>query len=283
MTLYAPSTGHLFTVDNFGADPSLTPGTSVVPGASNVEGGWTEVLADLAQDVYGLLLRVSSGFTAGQQKNHLLDIGVDPAGGTAYAAIISNIICGGSCALTSGIGHTFFFPYHIRAVGAVAVRIQGNNATAGTVRVGVRGYGQRGKADALPTGQYSETLGTITNSGGVAFTPGNLADGTWVSLGTTTRELWWWQLCYQVDDTTASVGETAYIELGCGASGTQKIILRRMHQMVSSTEDATEMMPTQLLWFEGYCRVPAGTEMWVRGRCDSAPDSGYNAVAVGIG
>src|SRR5690349_6120452 len=63
-----------FSYDNYGANPSATPGTSIVPGASNAEGTFTEIAsaANLSADIHAIFLRIGSGFTSGQQKDHLL-------------------------------------------------------------------------------------------------------------------------------------------------------------------------------------------------------------------
>lgn len=177
-----------WTYDNFGATPAVAYGTSVTPGASNAEGSWTQIAssANIAQDVRGFFLMVHTGNTNSQAKPHLLDIGVDPAGGTSYTAVISNIPCGAGA---TDVGHPFFFPLYIKAGSSVAVRVQGANATAGTVRVAAKFYGHLSNPAAWKQGFFSETIGTVTNSNGTSFTPGNAADGSWVSLGTTANRL----------------------------------------------------------------------------------------------
>lgn len=272
-----------FKYDNFGANPSTSPGTAVTPGASNVEGAWTQIAtaANIAQDIYGLHMRVSDGFTSAQIKDHLLDIGVDQAGGTAYTAAVSNIVCGSSSGTSTGGGPEFSMPLFIKAGSTVAVRIQGSNATAGTVRVAVRFYGQPSHPENVAVSQYSETIGTITNSQGVAFTPGNVADGTYVSLGTTTRALWWWQIGSQVSNSVAGA-ETAYIEIAHGDVTNKHVIMRRMH-MSNTTEDSGSLVEENLIPWACYYPVPAGAEIWIRGRCSDAPNTGYNGVAIGFG
>jgi len=284
--LWTPSSESLFAVDNWGTNPSSAPGTSVVPGASNAEGTFTQLLTALAQECQGFYITVSEGATSANAKNHLLDIGIDPAGGSSYTAIISNIVCGSSnffqpAGSQSGGGHRFFFPMRLPAGATVAARVQGSNATAGTVRIGIRAYGQPSAPWLLPVWQYSETLGTITNSNGVSFTPGNAADGTWVSLGTTTRDLWWFQLGYQIDNGTVTA-EFTWIELGAGGSGTQRVLLRRAHAG-STAEAVGDGMGSQTVWHEGYHPIESGTELWIRGRCNNAPDTGYNGVSLGVG
>ena len=283
--LHAPTLSrYSFTYDNFGANPSATPGTSVTPGASNAEGSWTQVAssANIAQAVCGFYLRVSDGATASAAKNHLLDVGVDPAGGTSYTAIVSNIVCGATGAITTtGGGHQFFFPLAIAAGSSVAVRIQGSNATAGTVRVGIKFWGQPSRNEIVPCGQISETIGTITNSSGVSFTPGNAADGTWVSLGTTTNPLWWWQVGYQIDNGTITA-EYTYVDIAVG-DGTNKHVIHRIMHGGTTGETCGSNISDNLILHSCYCPVPAGSTIYIRGRCNNAPDTGYNGVAIGVG
>jgi hypothetical protein len=275
-----------FTFDNFGADPGATPGAAVTPGTSNAEGSWLSpavaTSAQLTQDVYGIYVRVSDGGTSLNIKNHLLDIGVDPAGGTSYVAVISNIVCGASAQITAtGSGHAFFFPFYIKAGSSVSVRIQGGNATAGTVRVAMKFYGQPSNPESVLVGSFSETIGTITGSDGVTFTPGNAADGTWVDLGTTVKAMWWWQLCYQISNTVITA-EYTYIDLAYGDATNKHLMIRRMHGGTTG-ETVGTAINGNLHHYEAYCPVPAGAHLYIRGRCLNAPDTGYNGVAVGIG
>jgi len=273
-----------FTYDNWGTNPSTTPGTSVTPGASNAEGSWTQVASssNISQDCYWLAIRVSEGSTSGQIKSQLLDIGVDPAGGTSYTAVISDIVCGASFATSNRQdGHQFLFPIFIKSGSSVAVRIQGSNGTAGTVLVAVKFYGQPSNPEKCPMGMFSETIGSIASSAGVSFTPGNAADGSWTSLGTTSKNLWWWQICYQISNSTITVEQT-YIELAYGDGSNKVSIMRAMH-MGSTVEECGFTFPYNLNFIEAYCPVPAGATIYIRGRCVNAPDTGYNAVAVGIG
>lgn len=272
-----------FKYDNLGANPSSSPGTSVIPGATNAEGAWTQIAsaANISQNIYAFWLRVSDGFTSAAIKNHLLDIGVDPAGGTAYTAIVSNIVCGGSTSFSNGGGPEFLLPHFIKSGSTVAARIQGSNGTAGTVRVGAAFYGQPSHPENMPVGQYSETIGAITNSEGVAFTPGNAADGTWVLLGATTRNLWWWNIAHQLSNATITL-ERTYIEIAHGDATNKHVIMRRMH-IGNTSEDVGSGLEDNLNAYAAYCPVKAGTNIYIRGRADSAPDTGYNGVAIGIG
>ena len=271
-----------FRYDNWGTNPSATIGTSVTPGATNAEGAWTSVAtgANLSTDICGFQVWVGGGNSTGNQKDHLLDIGVDPAGGTSYTPIISDIVCGQSGALTQG-GNPFFFPFSIKAGSQVAVRVQGSSGTAGTVRVPMRFYGRPNDMLRLPCGSFSETIGTITSSGGVSFTPGNAADGAWVSLGTTSKPLWWWQLGVQCSNGTITAQYT-YAELAWGDSTNKHTILKTVMNF-PGTAEICNLSPNELSPYEAYCPVPAGATIYVRGRCNTSPVAGYNAVAIGVG
>jgi len=267
---------------NGGTNPSATPGTSVTPGAGNAEGSWTQIAtaANIAFGVWGIWVSVAGGNTSGAQKDHLLDIGIDEAGGTSYTAIISNLVCGQTQAGSTGCNQ-YYFPLNIPAGSTVAVRVQGNNATAGTVRVWAMFFGKPSHPELVPRGEITETIGTITNSGGVSFTPGNAADGTWASLGTTTRNLWWWQLCVQVSAGTITAQYTR-CDLAYGDATNKTLIIQALPiGFYGTAEIAAQVNAAHML--QGYCHVPAGSTLYVRGRCSTSPTSGYNAVAIGVG
>lgn len=272
-----------WTYDNWGANPGSTIGTSVVPGASNVEGSWTQVAsaANIANDVYGFYVQIFAGATATEQKDQLFDFGVDPAGGTSYTAIISNLDCGESPALTAAGAREFFFPMFIKAGSSVAVRCQGSNATAGTVRVAFRFYGKPTRPECVPVATYSETLGTISGSAGQSFTPGNAADGSWTDLGATTRDLWYWQPGYGISNATITA-EYTYIEFAWGDASNKHTIFKIMHGGTTS-ETCGAAAQTNMLFHAAYQPVPAGAHLYVRGRCNNAPDTGYHANIVGMG
>jgi hypothetical protein len=272
-----------FKYDNWGTNPASTIGTSVTPGAANAEGSWTQIAssANIASDCYWLYLQVHAGATSGQAKNQLLDIGIDPAGGTSYTAFLSNLQIGASPALSVAGAREFVFPIFIKAGSSVAVRIQGSNATAGTVRVAARFYGQPTRPEAVPVGTIAQTFGTITNSSGQSITPGNAADGSWVDLGATTTPLWWFQVGYGVDNATITA-EYTYIEVAWG-DGSNKVTMFKVMHGGTTGETCGLAAQTQMLACAAYNPVPAGVNIYARARCNNAPDTGYHITVVGIG
>lgn len=267
---------------NGGTNPSATPGTSVTPGASNAEGAWTQIAsaANIAFGVWGIWLAVTNGNSTGVDKSHLLDIGIDEAGGTNYTAILSNLVCGQSQAGSTGCNE-WYFPLNIPAGSTVAARVQGVASTAGTVRVFAMFFGKPNYPELTPRGEVSETIGTITNSQGVGFTPGNAANGAWQSLGTTTRNLWWWQLGVQCSNGTITAQYT-WCDLAYGDGTNMTYIIKAFPiGWYGTAEIAAQPFNHHML--QGYCYVPAGSTIYVRGRCSTTPATGYNAVAIGVG
>lgn len=284
MLLFDRASTFAFTYDNWGANPSATIGTSITPGASNVTGSWTAVAssANIAKDIYGIYMQVFGAATSTASKPQLLDIGVDPAGSTSYGAVISSVQVGMSPSLTQAGNREFFFPLFIKAGSSVAVRITGANATAGTVRVPMRFYGQPSRPLAVPVGSYSETLGANTGTSlGTSITPGNAADGSWADLGATTRDMWWWQPGYCIDNGTVTA-EYTYLEFAWGDASNKHTMFKIMHGGTTA-ESCGLAAQTHLLWFAGFNQVPAGAHIYARGRCNNAPDTGYNVTMTGIG
>ena len=271
------SWGFLYTNQDNG---STTPGTSVVPGASNAEGSWTEIAPDasITTEIQYCVLRVTDGASFAASKPHLLDFAWDAAGGTTYAEVLfQNLACGGSQLFSVGAGgHEFHFPCKIPAGSAIAVRIQGANASAGTVRGQGYFYGKPSRPELWRPAAYAETIGTITNSNGVSFTPGTTAWGTWVSLGTTTKKHFWAQLGVQLDNATYTLRGT-HLQLAVGDASNKHIIVDTW-ALQEGNERFRSFLQTPCQW-----EIPAGSELWVRGNGSNTADSGWNATAVLFG
>lgn len=266
-----------WTYSNVG-NPSATPGTSVTPGASNAEGAFTQIAsaANMAFDSYLMYISVGGGNSTGAAKNHLMDIGVDPAGGTSYSAVISNIVCGQSGAVNTTVS-SFYFPLWIKAGSTVAVRVQGSNATAGTVRVVAKFFGRPSRPELVWSGQRAETIGTVTNSNGTSITPGNATEGSWTSLGTTSIDGKWAGISMQVDNGTITAQYT-YFDLAYG-DGSNKVIIveNRPIFFYGTAEIAAQVYTSHLL--EGHRSIPSGSTIYARAHCSTAPATGYNCLA----
>ncbi len=282
MSLWTMGPAGLYLLsDNFGAPSTTAPGTSVTPGASNAEGTWTQIHAAWTAppgNGYWLMLWISGANISGSDKSQLLDIGWDTAGGTNYIAKISNLCCGCSGFSLDG-GYYYNFPIFIKSGSTIAARVQGSNATAGTVRIASQVWGSASEPQELKYGIYSETIGTITNSGGPTITPGSsAAEGSWTSLGTTTRNLWWWQLCPQISNGTITALQYAF-DLAYGDASNKHFIVRRAQMFVTGTVEKVNYVHPA--WC--YCDVPSGATIYCRASCSGSPVTGINVTAVAVG
>lgn len=256
--------------------PSTTPGVSVTPGSGS-KGSYVQLAsgANLAHDCYWMDLWVNAGSTATTIRDILIDIGLDPAGGTSYAQLggINDIFVPQASRAVDG-GRWFQFPLFIKSGTSVGVRAQANNTS--TVRVQARFFGLPTKPEATPCGTYSETLG-VSGNGGTPFTCGNSgAWGSWTSLGSLTRACWFFTLAYgnNVGTTTAQM----YLaELGYG-NGANIITIVNMAAMFNpGTSERSGNIPN---W--GIYEVPAGGTLYVRGSASGTAQT-TEAVAVCVG
>lgn len=272
-----------FKYNNWGTNPATTIGTSIIPGASNAEGSWTEIAssANISQDCYWVHFRVHAGNTDGFAKNHLLDFGIDPAGGTSYTSFFENLQVGDAPSVTNLGSKEFLFPIFIKAGSSVAIRVQGSEVTAGTLRVAAIFFGKPSNPLAVPVGSFSQTFGSITNSSGQTFTPGNASDGNWADLGAVTKPLWWFQLGYCLETATVTA-EYTYLEVAWGDASNKHSMFTTMHGGTSRPTCGVHIQ-SQLLFCAAYNPVPTGSNIYIRGRCNNAPDTGYHATVVGIG
>jgi len=191
---------------------------------------------------------------------------------------MNNLACGNSVATNqiAGYGRLFHFPCRIPAGAALAGRIQGSNATAGTVVVAVKLYGKPSRPELCRNAAYSETLGVTSGTLGTSFTPGTDTYGAWASLGTTAKKHFWAQLGVQIDNGTQNADDHK-MQLAIG-DGTNQHIIIDTRMISTANEDNGNPLQYPCEW-----EIPAGAELWVRGACQGAPASGYNATAVLFG
>lgn len=283
MLLVPQLNGFIASVDNWDASPGTTNnGVNVTPGTSNSKGSWTQVLSSgsVPNDVYAVEIRVTNGFIAATSKQNLLDLGIDPTGGSSYTPIINNLIVGAQGGL-SNIGvsqRVYTFPLRIPSGASVAVRIQSSDSVATAQRVTVNAWSKPVAPGSVVVGGVCQTIGTVTNSTGVSFTPGNSGSwGTPVSLGTVSTGAWWTQIGYQIDNAALST-LAYYIDLMVGSSGNQRTIQRDW--IATNTNEYIQLFrQSNATMFNCLNAVAPGDELWVRGMCSGVSNTGWNALA----
>jgi hypothetical protein len=254
--------------------PSTTPGTSITAG-SGTKGAWGQILSALSKDVFEIILWINAGNANATQRDYLIDIGIDPAGGSSYTPIISNILAHQASNAVDG-GRWYYFPIRIKSGCTVGARAQGNGAN--TIRVFARAHGQPSHPELIRSGRYSETVG-VSGNGGTSITPGNSgAEGTWTSIGTTTRRTWFWQLCAGFSGSTTT-SQMYFVDLAYGDDSNKIILIQDLPLFHPGTAERTG----NPLAITGYGNVPGGATLYVRASASGTADAGFNALAVGIG
>jgi hypothetical protein len=231
--------------------------------------------ANLARDVYLIRLWVHAGNTSATIRDILIDIGTDPAGGTSYSQTVglNQIFCPQASNAVDG-GYWMEFPLFIKAGSSVGARAQSNSTS--TVLVGAIFFGLPSNPEMAAVGQYSETLG-VSGNGGTPYTCGSSgAEGSWTSLGATTRNCWYWVLCcgHNVGTTTAQM---YYTDLAVGDGTNYHLIIENQPHFNPGTAEKTGAVR-----LGGFWEVPAGSTLYVRGSASGTAET-TEAVAVGIG
>lgn len=270
-------TAYGYTFDNWGAAPSSTPGEVITSGSSGSEGSWVAVATAVPSDVYWIYLWISANLT-GSGITFALDIGVDPAGGSSYSAVISDIIVGNGPSATQSGRKDYLFPLYAPAGSSIALRAMTSTISGLSPRVAIFLYGEPSNPLAVPRGTISQTFGSISGSVADTITPGNGSYGSWVDLGACAMPLWWFQMGYQIANNTITA-EYTYFELAYGDASNKHLISRDMHSGTTA-ESSGFVFGTHLM---GYCPVPAGANIYVRARCNNTPDSGYQVGVIGVG
>lgn len=270
-------------VDNLGSTfTEAGMGTSITANASaNTKNSTkTTILSALAENVYWVAILFTAGATSGASARYLVDIHVDPAGGTAWetAPRIANLAVN-SATLTQG-GVIYQFPLYIPAGASVGAACQAETGSR-TLRVSMIAYGKPSRPELLKVGSRVVTYGATTASTtGTAVTPG--ASGTMgsysASLGTTSDDHFYWQMGILINDTTQTAVQYLF-DLAVGdASNKRLVINKQQHINVGTTEQAGTI---QGLGYP-YKITKAGDLVYARGVCSGTADASLSAIAYAV-
>jgi len=280
-------------VDNFhnsGTGPYCDAGIGVnSPGHANAntKGANTQMLVDIAQDCYGILIGFAGQSATTVIRRCMVDLLIDPAAGvggagSAWTVIIANLYANSPTFGTKGcIGWWYYFPLYLKAGTAIGTAHQ--NLVAGTLplRVAIRCYGKPKRPDRVMCGTKVQTLGaTVGSTTGVAVTPGSSAMGNWsATLGTISGDKWWWQLGVGSADT--SMTAKSYL-FDVGANATDKIVCAQgIPYNVTGTIEQAGM--GAMGFIPPYKEISSGQDVYVRGAAVGSPDSSMTAIVYALG
>lgn len=284
--LYVPGGANVFglvTSSTANTRPASAQGTSVTPGTAGF-GTYAPIAMDTSADSYGLLIGINSNSANNATRRTVVNIGMDLAGGSTFTTLIPNLVAGGVPSfVTEGVANYYYFPIFIPAGATIGAAAYGTVTTA--IRVFAQKYVRPQNPSSIRIASYAESIGESTFEG-TNFTPSvTAANGTWTSLGTTVRELWWWQVGVQgtASDSAYAANTTILVDVGVGdgtVAGTE-ILLKDIPVRQGSAAESFNNVPIM-----GGCewRVPAGSSIYIRGQNSGANETGnYNAVVVAAG
>lgn len=239
--LWTPGNDFMFSVDNFGATYTDAGIGLNCPGnaSANVKGANTSMLVGIAEDCYGILIGFSGGNTSAATRRNLVDLLIDPAAGvgnagSSWAVAIANLYCAYSGLIMGG--YWYYFPLYLAAGTAIGGANQSLTASTSALRMCVRCYGKPSHPELIKVGSKVETIGAVTaTTTGTAFTPGTGAMGSYSSMGTTTNDLWWWQVGMGWNDTSLSDGATL-LDVAAGDASNKRICAENVKFVYTNAE-----------------------------------------------
>lgn len=266
------SNSFALTTPSFGtARPASANGTSVTPAVGS-KGAWVQLGSDFTEDAYGLLININTNSASAASRATLVDIGIDPLGGTAYQPVINNLLAGGASAYTLN-GLYYYFPLFIPAGASVAARAQSTVVTA--LRVGTFAMQRANAPHTFRRGCFTETYGVTTPPDGTAIVPGTTSEGAWTQVGTTAQRVWWWQAALQVNAADVSWNAAAiHIDVAVGDATNKDIIIQDMLVTTSSAEAMINGPLTAGVEFD----TRAGTNVYMRAQHSGTLDAYTGAV-----
>lgn len=212
-------------------------GVSITPG-NNTKGSYAQIIAgsSVLYDVWQIRVIFDSNAVSGAARDTIVDIGIDPAGGTSYSVLIPDLLATSAGPYGLG-GIDYTFPLHIPAGSSIGARASVNNGTVGTLRAWVSLLGKPLNPESLWKGSVVEAIGIVSGSSrGTLVTPGAGVEGSWTSLGTVTRQAHWWEVGYGVNDSSLDAGNIhADLSAGSGAGG--QIMLIENAQWIADTSE----------------------------------------------
>lgn len=250
---------------NMTGQPVTTGGAVLTPVVGS-KGAYVTLIASLAADTYGLIIQIHNTVTSAANRSYAVDIAIGAAG--SEIVIIPDLIGSNAATYTSpGGGIFYYFPIFIPAGTRVSARAQGSVVTS--CRVVARAYQNPVNPSMIRTCGYVEELG-LTGIVGTSVTAGTTSEGSWVSVGTTTRDLWWWQLGAQIAVAdVAFIGNCVHFDIAHG-DGTNFRIISQNITFSTNTSESCSIQP-QFIGCEAF--VPSGSTIYVRAQADAATDA----------
>lgn len=248
------------------ADTSDTTFLKVITSSSTIhtKGAWVQLHAATPFNGYLLEVFFMDTRVGSTDTSSLLDIGIDPAGGTAYTVLVPNLLAGH--AQSSNLnGRYQSFPVYIPAGSTVAARLQSIIASH-SAEVAVRIHGGI-TGDPFPTQGLVVDYGTATASSS-GTTPANAAantKGAWVQLTASTTHPHR-GLTIQGQGADGVLGNfELLVDIGIGAASSEVVLIENWWIQQGPGEQCVILAPNPLFWRP----IPEGSRLAVRAQAEA--------------
>lgn len=256
-------------------------GTTATSGGSTHTKGTPVSLisgASVTHDVYGMGINFVGGNASNSIRRYLADILIDPAGGSSWSTLIANLFVNNASLITGG--YRYYFPIYLKSGTSIGFQHQCNLAST-ALRCGVQLYGQPKRPESIVVGTRVETFGAVTaTTSGTAHTPGTSAFSSYTNIGTTSRNLWWWQWGGIGYNESGFVANSIVADVACGDGTNQLICIDSVFQNYTAAEqggkDAFGLKVP-------YREIPGGTNVYVRSACSGTPETTPTTTVYGLG
>jgi hypothetical protein len=274
MALLIPAPDWGYCSHNIGNPTGINFGSGVTAGANNADGSAASVMSALSHDVELLVIGLSGfGLAAGAiNPCTLLDILIDPAGGTSWASLIDDLLVGGTYPVnlqssTVGIGTPlwFSFPVWIPAGATIGGMARTAHSSTITGRVVIYAYGGNRNPGSWWCGRKVTSIGiNASSSRGTDHTPAASSSfSSWASLGSaTTTDAYAYQWAAQGENdtdwqsTTPASASPYNFEFGVDSTRIGPPLVKGI-----TAGEVGASFPTSV----GYRHIPAGSQLQVRG------------------
>ncbi len=258
----------------------LLPGANFTAGGLSADGAAVNVLGALAHDVHYLVIALGGINLSVADGQCVADILVDPAGGTSWASLIDDLVCGFTPepSATVSLGLVYHFPVFIRAGSTVGIRANTSHIVDITTgRCVMWAFGEPSRPEAWWCGQKVETIGITGGSKGTDVVPGSTgAWGSWTDIGgTTSARFGAVQLGLNgVDAVTTARGY--HWQLGRGG-----VLLPGTPTLYSSS-GAAEVTSRTGFCMPIFADIAAGTQLQVRSTANTSAPETQNVAIYGV-
>lgn len=260
-----------------GTRPTSTQGTSVTPGGTNTYGSYASLgVISSADDAYEIELTTHTVNVTAENRMVMITLGADPAGGTSFTDIWSDVFVAGS----SEVANTHFrfrLPYFLKAGTTLGVKAASLNATTTAIRVHAKLFCKPTRPDLIMHGKHVQTFGvTSPTVAGVAVTPGTVSEGAYAEIGTLDKPLFFFDFGMVVDDTTMGAA-MLHVDIALGDATNKRVIISNAPIWTTAGEGLMKHIGGS------YARGAVGDKIYARAQSHTAIDSNYSIAVYGVG